>query len=157
MQTFLPYKTFQKSVQVLDNKRLGKQRVEAFQILNVLQGNPTKTGRPYKGWLNHPCVTLWKGFEESLMDYYNHCIEEWINRGFKNTMPLFDVRDPQKPDWVGFEPFHSSHRANLLRKDPEYYAKFGWCEDPEDPYLWLDKKNKWYKQISGTKEIEYLS
>ena len=46
MQTFLPYKSFERSVQVLDNKRLGKQRVEAFQILNVLQNNPTKSGKP---------------------------------------------------------------------------------------------------------------
>jgi hypothetical protein len=91
------------------------------------------------------------------MDYYNHCVEEWIDRGFKNTMPLFDVRKPRTPNWIGFEPFHSSHRANLLRKDPEHYARFGWMEDPEDPYLWLDKGLNWYKQNSGSKEVEYLS
>jgi len=37
MQTFLPYKDFVKSVRCLDNKRLGKQRVEAYQILLTLQ------------------------------------------------------------------------------------------------------------------------
>jgi len=35
MQTFLPYPDFLQSLQSLDNKRLGKQRVETFQILNA--------------------------------------------------------------------------------------------------------------------------
>jgi len=33
MQTFLPYPDLRDSVACLDNKRLGKQRVEAMQIL----------------------------------------------------------------------------------------------------------------------------
>ena len=48
MQTFLPYKSFENSVKSLDYRRLGKQRVEAKQILNVLL-NRTET----KGWRNH--------------------------------------------------------------------------------------------------------
>ena len=51
MQTFLPYKSFKDSFKVLDYRRLGKQRVEAYQILNVLLGR-TKT----KGWSNHPAT-----------------------------------------------------------------------------------------------------
>ena len=34
MQIFLPYKSFKKSAEVLDYQRLGKQRVEALQIIN---------------------------------------------------------------------------------------------------------------------------
>ena len=49
MQTFLPYRNFRKSLQSLDDKRLGKQRVETFQILNNLLGRPKKDGTPYKG------------------------------------------------------------------------------------------------------------
>jgi hypothetical protein len=63
MQTFLPYKDFKKSAKVLDNKRLGKQRVEAFQILNILLGR-TKT----KGWRNHPAVLMWKGHSNALKE-----------------------------------------------------------------------------------------
>lgn len=37
MQTFMPYSDFEKVAQCLDNKRLGKQRVEALQIYNVLK------------------------------------------------------------------------------------------------------------------------
>jgi hypothetical protein len=63
MQTFLPYPDLQKSVQCLDYKRLGKQRVEALQILNILRGKPTKSGKSYKGYINHPIVNMWKGMK----------------------------------------------------------------------------------------------
>ena len=48
MQIFLPYKSFKKSAEVLDYQRLGKQRVEALQIINIIEGNPRKDGLPYK-------------------------------------------------------------------------------------------------------------
>lgn len=38
MQTFLPYPSIIKSLRCLDNKRLGKQRVETLQILRALRG-----------------------------------------------------------------------------------------------------------------------
>lgn len=38
MQTFLPYASYTKSAKALDNKRLGKQRVETLQVLQVLLG-----------------------------------------------------------------------------------------------------------------------
>lgn len=40
MQTFLPYKSFEQSAACLDNKRLGKQRVEVLQILKALPDVP---------------------------------------------------------------------------------------------------------------------
>jgi len=158
MQTFLPYANIKGSLEVLDNKRLGKQRVEAFQILNVLFGKPTKSGRPYKGWLNHPCVTMWKGYENILTHYYNTSIDVWVARGFKNTMEKFDIdyNITNWPMWFGNEAFHASHRSNLLRKDYQYYSQFGWNDDPEDPYVWIDKENNFYRQKSGTNIIEYV-
>ena len=44
MQTFLPYEDFRESVRSLDDKRLGKQRVEAYQIISALTGRPRKMG-----------------------------------------------------------------------------------------------------------------
>ena len=67
-----------------------------------------------------------------------------------------DVWRIKMPWWLGFEPLHSSHRANLLRKDPEYYSKHNWTEDPADPYVWHDKENKWYKQHVGIPRKEYF-
>jgi hypothetical protein len=60
------------------------------------------------------------------------------------------------PKWFGNETFHSSHRANLLKKDPEFYSKYQWSENPNDPYVWLDKDLKWYKQHSGKVGREYF-
>jgi hypothetical protein len=37
MQTFLPYPDFKKSIKALDYRRLGKQRVEAYQIIRTLK------------------------------------------------------------------------------------------------------------------------
>jgi hypothetical protein len=36
LQTFLPYPDFAASAQALDQRRLGKQRVEALQVLRAL-------------------------------------------------------------------------------------------------------------------------
>lgn len=71
MQTFLPIADFEQSLKCLDYRRLGKQRVEAKQILNVLSPDYDK-----KGWRNHPAVLMWKGYEESLKYYYNLCVYE---------------------------------------------------------------------------------
>jgi hypothetical protein len=120
MQTFLPYPDFEKSVQILDSKRLGKQRVETFQVLNILLDR-TET----KGWRNHPVTLMWKGYEAALQVYQNYTIREWIKRGYKNTMQFENILiEAQLPSWFGNESLHRSHRANLLKKDWEYYFPF---------------------------------
>ena len=153
MQTFLPYENFRKSFKVLDYRRLGKQRVEAHQVLNVLMGR-TET----KGWVNHPITRMWDGYEPALQLYFNLCVEEWVNRGYNNNMLLEDITEPIiYPDWLGNERFHSSHRANLLRKDYDYYSQYGWLENSELPYVWLDTdKQQYYEQHIGTGMREYI-
>ena len=147
MQTFLPHKSFKKSFKVLDYRRLGKQRVESHQILNVLL-NRTQT----KGWRNHPIVRMWEGYEPALQLYFNMCVGEWVNRGYNNNMLLEDITEPIiYPHWLGNKSFHSSHRANLLRKDYEFYSIYKWKEDSENPYTWYDiDKQQWYLQHIGT-------
>jgi hypothetical protein len=132
VQTFLPYPSFVESARVLDNKRLGKQRVEAMQILNALH-------RESGGWVNHPAVKMWRGHEEALRLYHDTMIAEWVLRGFRNTMKTF--RDdwnesPPLPPWVGDESFHRSHRSNLLRKDVGYYGRLFTDVGPDLPYVW---------------------
>lgn len=132
MQTFLPYPDFRKSLEALDNKRLGKQRVEAFQILNIIL-NRTQT----KGWRNHPAVKMWTKHPNALKLYLNTAIEIWIKRGFQNTMKLEKITGKIIfPNWIGNKKFHSSHKSNLLRKDFEFYSKFNWKESPNLEYLW---------------------
>jgi|TARA_R110001592_G_scaffold21947_2_gene87812 hypothetical protein len=137
LQTFLPYKSFEKTAECLDYRRLGKQRVEALQIFNALTGVPTKSGKSYTGWLNHPAVIMWKGYEEALLLYKNKMIEEWILRGYNNTMDMIGLSDNiEMPRWLGNSKLHASHRSNLLRKDYEYYSKFNWEESDDMEYYW---------------------
>ena len=135
MQTFLPFPDFQKSASVLDNRRLSKQRVEALQILNTLTGKS-------KGWANHPAVQQWKGYEGALSYYGWVMCVEWINRGFNSTIheKFCPFLYRELPPWLGNEKYHSAMRANLLRKDPVWYGKFGWVEDPATPYFWPSKE-----------------
>lgn len=158
MQTFLPYPDIKQSLKVLDNKRLGKQRVEAYQIISAITGRPKLDGTQYKGWLNHPCSVMWRDYVPALKLYFNMSLVIWEERGFTNNMSHELTGDSRIkfPHWLGNERFHSSHRANLLRKDSEYYSKHGWTENPEDPYIWMDKDGKWYEQMISTNTRVYL-
>ena len=132
MQTFLPHKSFKKTFSVLDYRRLGKQRVEAKQIWNII------TGRQTSGWIHHPAVRMWQGYHHALALYHNLCIEEWIRRGYNNNMPLLRIYQQRlvMPPWMGSRKFHASHRQTLLWKNPEHYSQFGWKEEPKYEYVW---------------------
>lgn len=136
MQTFLPYPDFYDSLACLDYRRLGKQRVEAMQLVNStlkLAQDPTAK----VGWHNHPARTMWTGYLDALKLYHNLAIDEWVRRGYKNTMKQYDLPDQIiLPPWVGNERLHASHRSNLLRKDPIHYGKFNWSEPDNIPYFW---------------------
>jgi hypothetical protein len=136
VQTFLPYASFTESARVLDYKRLGKQRVEVKQILNALDGNS-------KGWTNHPATNMWRGYEAALALYGVKMCQEWILRGYKDSLlPEFqarfarDHRSLDNPAWLGDARLHISHQSNLIRKDPTFYQPiFG--DVPSDiPYFW---------------------
>jgi hypothetical protein len=150
LNTFLPYPSFAHSVAVLDRERLGKQRIECRQILTALRH--AQQGRQM-GWSNHPATKMWAGHDSALAVYMTFCIREWVARGYNNTMvapydadwrlaPGEDYKLLAKgalaplPGWLGDEKFHASHRANLLRKAPEYYGQFGWTDDPAQEYSW---------------------
>jgi len=80
MQTFVPEGIdFKLTAIKLDYRRLGKQRVEAWQILNTLTGES-------QGWRNHPAVKMWQGYDVALAMYGLSMCREWIARGYKDTM-----------------------------------------------------------------------
>ena len=140
MQTFLPYGyDFEKSLACLDNKRAGKQRVEAFQIIGSIKNGGA--------WKNHVAVRMWANNIEALRLYYNFSLAEWEKRGFKNSMKTMEIGELEIPSWLSDPRLAFSHRSNLLRKDYSYYSKFGWGIDKETaekvPYWWpVQKKTK---------------
>lgn len=155
MQTFLPYKEFVKCAECLDNKRLGKQRVECKQILLALEVPVGEHKPKSSSWRNHPAVKMWRGYEFILAQYSCFICAAWIGRGFKDKLmaefvavmralqdqksgPLSPILigDWLSPPWLGSDVLHASHRSNLLRKDKDHYGKFGWEEPDCLPYFW---------------------
>lgn len=151
MQTFLPYMDlegcdttysfYQECAGLLDQKRLGKQRVETLQIMKALL-----TG---KGWIHHPATKMWRGYEWSLLSYQSAVCTTWTEDfGFTDTcLPktidlYFEHCDYaadlfyEDPPWLGDKDFHLAHQSNLLRKDPEYYGKRFPGVPSNLPYIW---------------------
>ena len=128
MQTFLPSGSSIFAAQSLDSKRLNKQILECYQILNVLAGNSM-------GWRNHPAVLMWKGHEGALLEYVRDMIKEAKHRGIKTENNEANINrivskswNTEKPSWMTNKETLSrvvaTHRANLYRKDPIYYAEY---------------------------------
>jgi len=160
MQTFMPYWDFRKVAQCLDNKRLGKQRVEAWQIYQTLRNIRLRNGiisminskfQPIKGkkiaWENHPIVKMWERHREKLLYYGIAMCEEWISRGYKDTMLEKFEKALKKegdhywwldyPEWIYDDELLKSHQSNLVRKFPEHYRKY-FPNVPDDiPYKWV--------------------
>ncbi|WP_129843216.1 MSMEG_6728 family protein [Streptomyces sp. RFCAC02] len=150
MQTFLPYPGFAASAAVLDPRRLGKQRVEALQVLRGLTV-------PGYGWRNHPAVRMWTGYREALVRYGLEVCAVWSAAGRADTCAASlvtgfgaagggrggAVRGQEElaaagevPPWLGDEAFHRSHRSALVRKDPGFYGGL-FPGVPDDlPYVW---------------------
>lgn len=134
MQTFLPYKDFSKCAEVLDMRRLGKQRVETWQIYNSIVNGT--------GWKNHPIVKMWKGYEGVLLLYGIIICNEWIKRGYKDSMRERFISEIKKypfgiyPHWLDNE-LCISHQSNLLRKNKEHYSKYFVGVPDNLPYRWV--------------------
>ena len=168
MQTFLPHTdSFEHTARELDNKRLNKQVLEAWQLmLTLTELDPSGQHRDPKGWRNHPAAKMWRGHEKALMTYALAMLDEWLRRGYNSTMgpkikhtfntalKLGRVEDKLTlPSWMQdnatYEQLASTHRVALLRKDYEWYSQFGWAEDkgsrPEYyQYLWPNDEGELY-------------
>ncbi|WP_062353740.1 MSMEG_6728 family protein [Herbidospora yilanensis] len=150
MQTFLPYPDFTATAEVLDDRRLGKQRVEVIQVLRA-------TSVDDYGWRHHPAARMWRGYEEALVRYGLEICDRWCSTGRADTCAATLRQDLARftgraairtqaalgaagelPPWLGDPAFHRSHRSALLRKDPAFYRPlFG--DEPDDlPYVWPD-------------------
>jgi hypothetical protein len=155
--TFITSSNLKKCASNLDYKRLGKQRVEAKQIIEAIEFRKSK-------WIRHPASKMWKDHLIPLKIYYNHMVREWVSRGYNNTLQLYDINEEEYsviestfdgirttllpvstkktfPWWFGWEPFVNSHKASLLRKDPKFYMSFHSIElesYADKGYLWPD-------------------
>jgi len=134
VQTFLPYPDYLESAIALDNQRLGKQRVETYQLLRCI--------RLKSGWRNHPAAKMWTGYEFELAKYGIVMCALWASKGFKDTCLEKILRESEywtdtgQPYWIGDDRVHLSHKSNLVRKRPDIYQKMWPDVGPEMPYYW---------------------
>jgi hypothetical protein len=157
VQTFLPYRGFTASARTLDARRLGKQRVEAIQVLRGLTV-------PGYGWRHHPAVRMWAGYEEALVRYGLDVCAVWTAAGRSDTCAATLVRDfaaahpggpspvrtqdqlaaaGELPPWLGDPAFHRSHRSALLTRAPAHYGPLFPCTPPGLPYVWPVTDRPW--------------
>jgi hypothetical protein len=147
MQTFVPYADFEASARALDQKRLGKQRVEVIQIVRALTV-------PGYAWSQHPATLMWKGYEEALGRYGLTMCDVWLELGFGDTCAATIAADLATfgiphirteaelreagalPPWLDDETVRESHQSALVRKDPEFYRQRFPDVRPDIDYVW---------------------
>lgn len=101
MQTFVPWGTdFAANAACLDVKRLGKQRVEGYQILRTLLGESA-------GWARHPATLMWTGYEDILGFYVLTMCKRWTDLGYQDT-----VADKVKALFLDIPWRHPNYRYN---------------------------------------------
>jgi hypothetical protein len=87
---------------------------------------------------------MWYGYKPALCAYINAHIQEWISRGYLNTMKMYTLKGTEeKPSWALDKNFHQNHRGALLLKEidrkeaPWYSKKKEFVEAPKfEGYVW---------------------
>lgn len=151
MQTFLPFESFDDSAACLDMRRLGKQRVEGYQLLLQLCGVRMvdfPVWVPRLGGWNHPAMAMWAGHEIQLVEYISAMCREWTKRGYKDScleksvfvLNIVKQNDwlTEKPDWVFDDKVRKTHRSNLLLKDFDFYKTIFPEDVPQSNEKYLD-------------------
>jgi hypothetical protein len=170
--TFL-FSSLQTTCNLLDIKRLNKQKIEAKEILDA-------TLRTSGGWINHPAVHMWRGYSNALKYYFNCIVEACIRRGLNNTMELYEFTQDQlnnieyqtiedylengvpndnqsddkiiMPWWFKWRPLLYSHRCSLLRKNPKYYTKIFSTDCMPD---YVDKGYIWPMKLTREQILDF--
>ena len=132
MQVFRPYVDWWMSARVLDDRRLGKQRVEAKQVMMAIFRKMDLIRNGRRGWLNHPIVLMYyndgKPYLKDLIGYFNVCVEEWRRRGMRGSISLSDIEHhiSASGSAEGHPLTHVhevEYRRVLILKYPEHYLR----------------------------------
>jgi hypothetical protein len=95
---------------------------------------------------------MWANNITALVEYGLVICKEWISRGYKDTcydkIAAFGVEScPPMPWWLGYRDLHTSHQANLVRKNPDHYKPFWPNVDSTILYIWPDNNTRSFKTI----------
>jgi hypothetical protein len=176
MQTFLLSDNHTLTAQLLDYKRLGKQRLECTQLMDVLLRKAGLLNDGKTGWNNHVAIDYWydeknkQNYLPALILYTDVMIAEWVKRGYNNTLEINKWKTLVKihpnlfnfglPPWTtNSEKIIESHRARVLQKDENFYfAKFVEFDIsvPENwqqmEYIWMRLTQAQAKKLTNSKK-----
>jgi hypothetical protein len=90
---------------------------------------------------------MWRGHEGSLLMLQEALLEEWVHNfgkedgcyemsSYRYFRSDFEGDLLDDPPWLGDDALHISHQSNLVRIDPDYYAKQFQGIPNDLPYIW---------------------
>lgn len=153
LQTFLPLTDIRLSLRALDPKRRWNQINECIVLLKVHFDGA-------KPWSPHPACLMWEGHSAALLQYAQSAVDlvsEIDGRTHPGLAWQVGASEQNMPAWAFDERFRVAHRANLVRKSPEFYApKFPGVE-PDDVYVWpLLEGDTWLMREKRVGAKDYL-
>lgn len=132
MQIFRPFESHEETAQFLDDVRLNKQIVEAYQIALLSLKKLELIPAVKMGYQNHPMVNFifnhGKPYLPDLIAYITILNREWIARGFKRSESFYENLQYlltfiiTNPDKFTYD------------KIPPYYVFGGVIDDTENAY-----------------------
>lgn len=100
------------------------------------------------GYANHTCTYMWWGYENALKYYINVHIDEWVARGYKNTMHIYKLKHNFiVPSWCKNDNVINMFACALLYKER--------VRDETPHYSNIDWITKLYHSIDFIQEIEH--
>lgn len=177
MQTFItstaddPQRAIVETFDMLDQSRLGKQRVEAYQILLAFEEHTKKSPTKYTHWLSSPAVRMWEGHLPALTVYGAINCMRWRKLGHDDTLlgqfqlrrRVYLANDPDAvvwPWWFGHPAMVRTHQAKLYYKmSPRWVEAYSEGNIGKSmaglppmklPYLWPDPHEDGLFRISNS-------
>lgn len=147
MQVFVPYKEPFLTAACLDPKRLNKQILDFYQILDALDGFSD-------AWKNHPVVKMYKPHRTWLI-YYASCLALYRNskktgedasRFLSQAKSYSFKANLIRPAFLTDE-FCGQHKRRLYTKNPSYYVNFS--EFGKSDENWYAVDGQIVKYING--------
>lgn len=132
------------TAKALDPKRLKKQIIEVWQILDALN--------EAKAWSNHPCVLQYRGYEKWL-EWYKLCLEWYVFDDMNWVKSCSDVAETIKPPFHTQE-YYDQMKRRLFEKDEEHYKQWSYLGKSDINWYWSPTEGKFIKYKNGKKIIE---
>lgn len=131
MNTFVPVTDFNEIAELLDDRRLNRQRTDITALLRKLMIEESDD--------DHALVKMWRGNERFLCRFgVAVCMEHQARGNAGQTAEKileyrgnFDPETDVAPEWWGDEAVHDSHKSYLVRQQPSHYRQF-WPEIADD-------------------------